>query len=97
MNDRIEKVLLYKCLVCGQIFKCWFNGIYSCLGCLRNPKDCPKSLPHTLKDISSGLCPACQEKKTKLGFGGDAERKNYNIVDGKLVLIEGVGRYSKNT
>ena len=62
-NDRTERALLYKCLICGQIFKCFFGGIYSCDGCLRDPKDCPKTLPHTLKDESSGLCPVCREKR----------------------------------
>ena len=57
MKDSDSKALLYKCIICSRIFKCFWEGIYSCLGCLRNPKDCPKSLPHTLKEVSSGLCP----------------------------------------
>ncbi len=63
MNDRENRALLYKCLVCGIIFKCFFNGIYHCNGCLRNPRDCPKSLPYTLKDFSSGICPSCQRAR----------------------------------
>ena len=63
MRDEKERVLLYKCLICSQIFKCFYEGIYKCDGCLRDLKDCPKSFPLILKDISSGLCPACLEAK----------------------------------
>lgn len=59
MNDRIEKALLYKCLVCSKIFGCWWEGIHSCgeLERCGMGDNCPKRFPHILKDFSSGLCP----------------------------------------
>lgn len=62
-NDRTERALLYKCIVCSKIFACWFDGRYCCNGCLRDLKDCPKSFPSARKDFSSGLCPICREKR----------------------------------
>ena len=68
-KEIVEKALLYKCSKCGKIYACWWKGIHNCDGCLQYGDyhnrlslpgiDCPKILPSSMKEYSSGLCPNC--------------------------------------
>lgn len=88
MNDRENKALLYKCAECGKIFKCWFNGIYSCQGCLKI-NDCPKNFSNSDVDYSHGFCPSCQEKRKEswAWWGCHTEKRKWFWIFVFLLLL----------
>ena len=73
-----------KCWNCGQVYGCvQMDMIYFCQFRKRVCElHCLKGLSY---DVRTGICSACLARK-KISN----ERKNYNIVNVKLVLIKGI-------